>query len=91
MTRQAIFAVQSFAQEMRPDTEALEDEWIPFFAQLEQPVRILSLPRRFDLVAPSGASSTTCDHSTHAPPALRHSPRRFASGTLGRARSWRSS
>lgn len=52
MKRQAIFAVQAFAQEMRPDTDALEDEWIPFFAQLEQPVRILSLPRRFDLVAP---------------------------------------
>jgi hypothetical protein len=52
MKRQAVFSVQAFAQEMRPDTDVLEEAWIPFFAQLEQPVRILSLPRRFDLVAP---------------------------------------
>src|SRR6266545_3263928 len=47
-----VIRVTPFPQEMRPDSHDMEEGWIPFFASLEGPVRIIVRTERFDLSAP---------------------------------------
>ncbi|HEX6293024.1 MAG TPA: type IV secretory system conjugative DNA transfer family protein [Herpetosiphonaceae bacterium] len=52
MPEPVVFAVQSFDQGMREDEWSLDEQWTPFFAGQEGPLRIISMTRRFDLRAP---------------------------------------
>src|SRR5262245_54386167 len=47
-----VIRVTPFPQEMRADSESMEEGWIPFFAGLEGSIRIIARTERFDLSAP---------------------------------------
>lgn len=46
------FQMTAFPLDMHPDAEHLEEQWLPFFAGLERPIRVISRTTRFDLRAP---------------------------------------
>jgi hypothetical protein len=46
-----VVRVHAFPQEMR-NIDLLEEEWIPFFAAQDGPIRMITQPRRFDLRQP---------------------------------------
>jgi hypothetical protein len=52
MGEPVVIRVTPFPQEMRPDSESMDEGWIPFFASLEGPTRIIARTERFDLSAP---------------------------------------
>jgi len=51
-TEPACFQVTAFPLEMHPEAGTLDEQWIPFFAGLEQPIRVISRTNRFDLRQP---------------------------------------
>jgi hypothetical protein len=52
MTEPACYEVAAFPLEMHPAALTLDEQWIPFFAGLERPIRVLSRTTRFDLRGP---------------------------------------
>ena len=50
-----ILEVVAFPQEMRAEVETLDEQWMPFFARLEGPLRMISRTERFNLRAPQQA------------------------------------
>jgi hypothetical protein len=53
-----ILEVVAFPQEMRAEVESLDEQWMPFFARLEGPVRLISRTERFNLRVPQQALET---------------------------------
>src|SRR5689334_17808191 len=51
-TEPVCYQVTAFPLEMHPEAESLDEQWIPFFASLERPIRIISRTTRFDLRQP---------------------------------------
>jgi len=47
-----IVRVQAFDQEMRPDFDRLDENWMHFWTQQEHPIRIISRTQRFNLREP---------------------------------------
>lgn len=52
MNEPVCYQIAAFPLEMHPEAHALEEQWIPFFAGLERPIRVISRTTRFDLRAP---------------------------------------
>lgn len=46
------FQVTAFPLDMHPEAGTLDEQWIPFFAGLERPIRVISRTNRFDLRKP---------------------------------------
>lgn len=46
------YQVTAFPLEMHPEAHNLDEQWIPFFAGLEKPIRMISRTTRFDLRQP---------------------------------------
>lgn len=51
-TEPTCFAVTAFPLDMHPESDTLDEQWIPFFAGLEKPMRMISRTTRFDLRGP---------------------------------------
>src|SRR5689334_8380515 len=51
-TEPVCYQVTAFPLEMLPEATTLDEQWIPFFATLERPIRLLSRTTRFDLRQP---------------------------------------
>ncbi|KAB8140788.1 hypothetical protein F8S13_22570 [Chloroflexia bacterium SDU3-3] len=46
------YHITPFSLDMHPEADRLEEQWIPFFAGLERPVRVIAQTTRFDLNRP---------------------------------------
>jgi hypothetical protein len=46
------YQVTAFPLDMHPEAGTLDEQWIPFFAGLEKPIRVISRTTRFDLRGP---------------------------------------
>src|SRR5262245_25389971 len=46
------YHVTAFPLEMHPESTTLDEQWVPFFAGLEKPIRVISRTTRFDLRGP---------------------------------------
>ena len=46
------YQVTAFPLDMHPEAHSLDEQWIPFFAGLERPIRVISRTNRFDLRKP---------------------------------------
>ncbi len=46
------YQVTAFPLDMHPEAATLDEQWIPFFAGLERPIRVISRTNRFDLRKP---------------------------------------
>jgi len=53
-----ILELVAFPQEMRAEVELLDEQWMPFFARLEGPLRIISRTERFNLRVPQQVMET---------------------------------
>ncbi len=52
MSEPVCYHVTAFPLEMHPEAGSLDEQWIPFFAGLEKPLRVISRTTRFDLRGP---------------------------------------
>ncbi len=52
MSEPVCYHVTAFPLEMHPEAGTLDEQWIPFFAGLEKPIRVISRTTRFDLRGP---------------------------------------
>jgi len=52
MNEPVCYHVTAFPLEMHPESATLDEQWIPFFAGLERPIRVISRTTRFDLRGP---------------------------------------
>lgn len=53
MTNEPVcYQVTAFPLDMHPEAHNLDEQWIPFFAGLERPIRVISRTNRFDLRKP---------------------------------------